>query len=191
MRRTGIWGRKVRQGAGCAQLWRHLREVSMGFTALNLFIVDGLQRLFCAIGLPATRFNVAILNRSKEAINSLDQRTSTDGHGASSRVRPLRSCHSTRQTGQFTCRRVRASRGVQLLVGGRPNPPPYPARPTERGWLMSWAVVNAGVEPKSNAIIITKQASGSAKIDPLMAAFNAIALMSTNPWSHQASIFVI
>jgi len=29
---------------------------------------------------------------------------------------------------------------------------------------MSWAVANARVEPKGNAIIITKQASGSAKI---------------------------
>ena len=33
---------------------------------------------------------------------------------------------------------------------------------------MSWAVANARVKPKGNAIIITKQASGSAKIDPLM-----------------------
>ena len=48
---------------------------------------------------------------------------------------------------------------------------------------MSWAVANAKVEPKGNAIIITKQASGSAKIDPLMAAFNAIALMAMNPES--------
>jgi len=38
-------------------------------------------------------------------------------------------------------------------------------------------VANARVEPKGNAILVTTQASGSAKIDPLMAAFNAIALM--------------
>lgn len=57
--------------------------------------------------------------------------------------------------------------------------------------LMAWAVSNARVEPKGNAITITKQASGTAKIDPLMAAFNAIALMSTNPWSSRPSIFVI
>jgi phage terminase large subunit-like protein len=37
--------------------------------------------------------------------------------------------------------------------------------------LMAWAVANARVGPKGNAIIITKQASGTAKIDPLMAAF--------------------
>jgi len=46
---------------------------------------------------------------------------------------------------------------------------------------MAWAVSNARVEPKGNAITITKQASGSAKVDPLMAMFNAPALMATNP----------
>ena len=55
--------------------------------------------------------------------------------------------------------------------------------------LMAWAVGNARVEPRGNAIIITKQASGTAKIDPLMAAFNAIAWMASNPASSQPSIF--
>jgi phage terminase large subunit-like protein len=57
--------------------------------------------------------------------------------------------------------------------------------------LMAWAVANARVEPKGNAIVITKQASGTAKIDPLMAAFNAVAWMSANPATSQPSIFVI
>ena len=57
--------------------------------------------------------------------------------------------------------------------------------------LMAWAVANARVEPKGNAITITKQASGTAKIDPLIAAFNAIAWMTANPASSQPSIYVI
>lgn len=47
--------------------------------------------------------------------------------------------------------------------------------------LMAWTIGNAKVEPRGNAITITKQKSGSAKIDPLMAMFNAVTLMTMNP----------
>lgn len=43
--------------------------------------------------------------------------------------------------------------------------------------LMAWAVGNAKVKVVGNAIMVTKQASGTAKIDPLMALFDAAALM--------------
>ena len=56
---------------------------------------------------------------------------------------------------------------------------------------MAWAVSNARVEPTGNAIVFTKQASGTAKIDSLMAAFNAVTWMSANPATSQPGIFVI
>jgi phage terminase large subunit-like protein len=47
--------------------------------------------------------------------------------------------------------------------------------------MMAWCCGNAKVVPAGNSILITKQASGTAKIDPLMALFNAVELMSRNP----------
>lgn len=47
--------------------------------------------------------------------------------------------------------------------------------------LMAWSVGNAKVEPRGNALSITKQAAGSAKIDPLIALFAAASLMALNP----------
>lgn len=47
--------------------------------------------------------------------------------------------------------------------------------------LMNFCASNAKVEPRGNAILITKAASGTAKIDPLMAGFNCVELLSMNP----------
>jgi phage terminase large subunit-like protein len=47
--------------------------------------------------------------------------------------------------------------------------------------LMNRCVSNARVVDNGNAILITKAASGKAKIDPLMATFNAVYLMNLNP----------
>ncbi|MEX0358672.1 terminase large subunit [Acinetobacter baumannii] len=47
--------------------------------------------------------------------------------------------------------------------------------------LMTWCVGNARAVVKGNGMMISKQESGVGKIDPLIATFNAVALMSVNP----------
>jgi phage terminase large subunit-like protein len=58
--------------------------------------------------------------------------------------------------------------------------------------LMAYCVGNAKVEPRGSAKLITKQGSGVGKIDPLMATFDAVSLMSLNPAARgTASITVL
>lgn len=47
--------------------------------------------------------------------------------------------------------------------------------------IMAWAVGNAKTELRGSNYIVTKQAAGASKIDPLMATFNAAMLMFQNP----------
>ena len=46
---------------------------------------------------------------------------------------------------------------------------------------MTWCVGNARAVVKGNGMMISKQESGVGKIDPLIALFNAVALMTMCP----------
>lgn len=55
--------------------------------------------------------------------------------------------------------------------------------------LMSWCVSNLKIEPTATAIRATKQNAGDAKIDPVMALFDAVTVMSRNPEAKGPSIY--
>ena len=55
--------------------------------------------------------------------------------------------------------------------------------------LMAWAVGNAKTELRGSNYLVTKQAAGASKIDPLMATFNASMLMFLNPEARGHSVY--
>lgn len=54
--------------------------------------------------------------------------------------------------------------------------------------LMNWAVGNLKIEPTATAIRATKQNAGDAKIDPVMAMFDAVTVMARNPVVQEAAV---
>jgi phage terminase large subunit-like protein len=56
--------------------------------------------------------------------------------------------------------------------------------------MMAWCVGNAKEEQGRQSVMINKYANGAAKIDPLMAGFNATKLLETNPNAAQSTVSV-
>ena len=55
--------------------------------------------------------------------------------------------------------------------------------------MMTWCITNLKIEATATSIRATKQNAGDAKIDPAMAMFNAVAVMSRNPGVEEAPKF--
>lgn len=66
-----------------------------------------------------------------------------------------------------------------ILTSERKLAEKYLFHPGQR--LMTWCIGNAKAVVKGNGMMISKQESGVGKIDPLIALFNAISLMQSNP----------
>ena len=56
-------------------------------------------------------------------------------------------------------------------------------------WSKAWAHLSVLERRKGEASVLRDFEEAGELVDPLVGAFNAIALMSTNPWSQQAQIF--
>lgn len=57
--------------------------------------------------------------------------------------------------------------------------------------LMAWCVGNLKIEPTATAIRATKQNAGDAKIDPVMAMFDAVTVMARNPEAASQSFWEV
>jgi phage terminase large subunit-like protein len=53
--------------------------------------------------------------------------------------------------------------------------------------LMAWCIGNCKTSPAGNAVLVTKQYSGNAKIDPVSAIFDSVQLMCQNPQPRRKS----
>ena len=181
-----VVGRK--RGSGEWMLWTHawahpsvLERRKTAASRFQDFEADGDLTMVAQIGDDVTQ--VADIAAEVEASGLLDK-VGVDPSGLGGILEALHAAgvppekiigisQGWKMTGAIKTAERKLAEGM-LVHGGQP--------------MMSWCVGNAKVEPRGNAVIITKQAAGFAKIDPLMATFNAVTLMSLNP-SSGASVY--
>lgn len=167
---SGNWWAWTRAWAHPSVLERRKSEASK----LRDFAKDGDVVLVDQVGEDVAQ--VADLIAMIEASGKLDK-IGVDVHGIGSIVQAIEERDVPREKiigvsqgwklhGTIKTTERRLAEGA-LIHGGQP--------------LMNWCVGNARIVPVGNAISITKQASGTAKIDPLMALFSAVYLLALNP----------